>query len=315
MRGIFYNSKESLCSIWESGKMCYDALKKSTIFTLDYSEETQLDLSYDFAIFNQHITVNNWMSEDIIKSFYKPTFCIVTEVSFSNSPIDYSPGYFDHYIVLDPTIHETDKIHAFVRPIEDFVVPESMTYDPTSSDLIPKIFSFGFATYGKEWHKIVEAVQTDYDDADIHFNIPQGTYVPDNIHNSLLADIRQKCKDVLHKTGITMNITSDTMSKNELIRMCSTKTINCFFYNREQVSASGLAAVTDQAIAAGRPILVTNDRTFRHLHTYIECYPNIGIKEAIEKNQDGVLKMKHAWSQTHFLTKFEEILQGNPVSE
>ena len=316
MRGIFYNSKESLCSIWESGKMCYDALKKSTIFTLDYSEETELDMSYDFAVFNHHITVNHWMSEDIINRFHKPTFCIVTEVSFSNSPIDYSPGYFDHYIVLDPTIHETDKIHAFVRPIEDFDLSsnqpgsmnDSMAYDPNSSDIIPKIFSFGFATYGKEWHKIVEAVQIDYDYADIHFNIPQGTHVPDNMHYSLLADIRQKCKDVLQKTGISLNITSDNMSKNELIHLCSTKTINCFFYCREQVSASGLAAVTDQAIAAGRPILVTNDRTFRHLHTYIECHPNIGIKKAIEKNQDGVLRMKHAWSQTYFLTKFEELM-------
>ena len=109
MRGIFYNSKQSLCSIWESGKMCYNALKDSDIYFLDYLEEEQntIDISYDFAIFNQHNTVNNWVNENIIRTFNKPTFCIVTEVSFSSNPINFSPSYFSHYIVLDPTIKET----------------------------------------------------------------------------------------------------------------------------------------------------------------------------------------------------------------
>jgi hypothetical protein len=103
-RGVFYNSKKSMCSIWESGKMCYDSLKESDKYTLDYSEETFLDNSYDFAIFNQHFTVNNWMSQDILQKFQKPTFCVVTEVNFGVNPVASSPDYFDHYIVLDSTI-------------------------------------------------------------------------------------------------------------------------------------------------------------------------------------------------------------------
>ena len=39
MKGIFYNSKKSVCSIHESGIMCYNILKKSSKFILDYSEE------------------------------------------------------------------------------------------------------------------------------------------------------------------------------------------------------------------------------------------------------------------------------------
>ena len=194
-RGIFYNSPKSLCSIWESGKMCYNALKKNNTFFLDYSEEKQLNCSYDFAIFNQHFSVNNWMNENMIRQFNKPTFCIVTEVSFSQNPIAISPDYFTHYIVLDPTIKETNKIHAFGRPIEDFDL-SSINSDP-ADDNIPKIFSFGFATPGKEWHKIVEAVQNEYDTAKIHFNIPDGTHVGKVIHDSVLMDIRLKCKDIL----------------------------------------------------------------------------------------------------------------------
>jgi hypothetical protein len=307
MRGIFYNSKKSLCSIWESGKMCYDALRKSSYYILDYSEDEQLIFSYDFIIFNHHFTVNNWIDENMIHQFNKPAFCIVTEVSFSSNPIGNVPNFFSHYIVLDPTIIETEKIHGFGRPIEDFnisTMDNEIRYD------VPKIFSFGFATDGKEWHKIVELVQNDYDKAYIHFNIPHGTYIPDDMQKNNVNRIIENCKNVIKKPEIYLKITHDDLSKEELIKLCSRKTINCFFYNRQHIFSSGLAAVTDQAISSGRPLFVTNDCTFRHIHKYIDCYPNISIKEAIETTQEGVLKMKSDWSCLHFLKKFETILMN-----
>ena len=305
-RGIFYNSPKSLCSIWESGKMCYNALKKNNTFFLDYSEEKQLNCSYDFAIFNQHFSVNNWMNENMIRQFNKPTFCIVTEVSFSQNPIAISPDYFTHYIVLDPTIKETNKIHAFGRPLEDF---DLSNVDQTTIPYnIPKIFSFGFATPGKELYKIVELVQKDYDKAFIHLNIPKGTHISNHIHNSEINNIIKKCKGIITKPEIFIRITSENYSKEELIQLCATKTINCFYYNRNHLYSAGLSAVTDQAISSGRPLFVTNDRTFRHIHKYINCYPYIGIKKAIENTQEGVLKMKQEWSSKNFLTKFEKIL-------
>jgi len=303
MRGIFYNSRHCLCSIWESGRMCYEALKDSDKYTLDYSEDTFMHNSYDFAIFNQHYSVNAWMTEHDIKQFNKPTFCIVTEVSFNPNSIEYSPNFFDHYIVLDPTVIETDKIHAFGRPLEDFDVPKSVT-DESS---IPKIFSFGFANVGKEWFKIVEAVQNDYDEAEIHFNIPKGTYIPYDMHVSQITGINQHCMSIINKPGIKFKMTHDTLTKMELIELCSTKTLNCFFYNRQHLCPSGLSAVIDQALSSGTSILVTNDNTFRHLRKYVDYYPTIGIREAIAKNKEGVLRMKNDWSKTNFLKKFESI--------
>ena len=303
-KGIFYNSKESLCSIWESGKMCYNALKNSKIFELDYSEDTFLDHSYDFAIFNEHFSVNNWMTEDMIKEFNKPTFCIVTEVGLIDNSISASPTFFDHYIVLDPTILETDKIHSFGRPLENM----DHLIDPYIEKKIPEIFSFGFATVGKEWHKIVEQAQNDFDVCNIHFNIPKATYVSDDIHFSSINDMHQKCNSIINKPGISLKVTHDNLSKEELIKICSQKTINCFFYFRQHISNNGLSAVTDQAISSGRPLLITNDNTFRHIQQYIDYYPHIGIKDAIEKTQKGVLKMKKDWSSNNFLKKFENIL-------
>lgn len=310
MRGIFYNSKQSLCSIWESGQMCYNALKHSNAYILDYSEEEEdtINVLYDFAIFNHHFTVNNWVNENIIRTFNKPTFCIVTEVSFCSNPINFSPPYFSHYIVLDPTIKETYNIHAFGRPLEYFDLLSDSVDKSIKYEEAPTIFSFGFATSGKEWHKIVELVQNEFDKAYIHFNIPKGTHVPYDMHLNEIKKIIINCKCILFKPEIKIKITSDNLSKDELLSLCATKTINVFFYNRQHLFSSGLSAVTDQAIASGRPLLVTSDCTFRHIHKYIECYPNIGIRDAILKTQDGVLKMKNEWSSSNFLKKFENIL-------
>ncbi len=304
MKGIFYNSRQATCSIWESGKMCYDALSKSKLYTLDYSEEEKLDTQYDFVIFNHHFTVNKWMSEDIVTSFKKPSFCIVTEVSFSDDVIYFAPKYCSHFIVLDPTIEETSTIHSFGRPLEYY----DSTNDIIENDTIPNIFSFGFATLGKEWQKIVEATQSEFDSANIHFNIPKATYVPDSIHNEAIDSIYKACEEIITKPGIKLKITHDNLSKAELIKLCAKQTINCFFYNRQHIYSSGLAAVTDQAISSGRPLLVTGDTTFRHIHKYINYFPNISIREAIQQTQKGVLQMKSDWSSANFLMKFEHIL-------
>ena len=285
--------------------MCYDTLQKSDSYTLTYSEDQSLDNSYDFAIFNQHLAVNNWMTEEIIKNFGKPTFCVVTEVSFSENPIAGIPTYFSHYIVLDPTITETDKVHAFCRPIEDFDLSSNLYVETDINN--PKIFSFGFATFGKEWNKIIELVQKDYDKATIHFNIPPATYVPYGDHCEGVKYIIQECNKIL-KPGIDFKLTQDIYSKDELIKICSQQTINCFFYNRQHMSPSGLSAVTDQAISSGRPLFITSDNTFRHIHKYINFYPNLGIKEAIQQTQEGVLRMRNDWSSSNFVKKFESIL-------
>lgn len=306
-KGVFYNSKNSACSIFESGKMVYEALKNnSETYTLDYSEDEMSSIPsiYEFVVYNQHYVTNNWITREMVEQYNRPIFCIVTEVSLINedNPLIVTPDYFTNYIILDSTIKETDRFHGFGRPLEPFTVLQNK--DPTS---IPIIGSFGFATGGKEWHKIVESVQTDYDEAIIRFHIPMGDYVPQ--HESTIQEINNKCNAVITKPGIQLNITSDLMNKEDLIQWCSENTINCFFYYRHNIGYHhGLAAVTDQAISAERPILVTNDPTFRHIHSYLDIYPNIGIKEAIEKNQGGVLQMKRDWSSEQFCKKFENII-------
>ena len=298
-KGIFYNSKKAMCSIYESGLMVYKCLKKSHMYELEYTEDTNFLYNYDFCVVNQHVTVNNWITENMIKKFNNPAFCIVTEVSFSNNYIDKSPNYYSAYIVLDSSINENKNIYGFPRPLEDYIVPT------TIESSIPIIGSFGFATEGKYWYKIVEETQKEFDKAIIRFNIPKATYVPN--HQGRINVVIQRCNAVLKNPNIKLEITHHNFSKEELINWCANNTVNCFLYNRENIYTSGLCATADQAIMSGKPLLVSKDCTFRHIHKYIDYYPNISIKQAIQNTTNGVKKMKNDWSSNNFLKKFESI--------
>ena len=298
-RGVFYNSCKSQCSIHQSGVMCYDALKNSELYTLEYRE----DASYtevDFIVVNYHPVVNSWMTESKVREFNKPVFCIVTEVSLHSHPLDGgAPPYFTHYIVLDPTITETPTIHGFGRPLN---LIDVVSVNPT----IPTIGTFGFATEMKRWVELIETVNREFDEAIIRINIPHATYVPDWMRTNTNNEIMQVYPRL--KPNVRVELTDTYYSDTELINWCAANTINCFFYFRDTSFRTGLAAVTDQAIIAGKPILVTNDKTFRHLQKYIPVYPDIGIREAIEKTLPGVLRMREDWSAEKFRKKFEDIM-------
>lgn len=295
-KGIFYNSKKAQCSIYESGLMCYNALVKSNKYILDYTEDTYLKHEYDFCIYNHRPVVNDWITINDITCYKKEVYCIVLEVDIGNDIMPMTPRIFTKYLVIDPTIKESHDIFSFPRPIEDFKIEE---YKETE---IPTIGSFGFVNCGKNWIQMVNLVQEEFDHAIIKINTPISKYTPNSelITSKLHLDLNAMTK----KPGIKLELSSEYMDKTNLIKWCSRNTINYFPYFRD---CSGLAATIDQAISAGRPILTTNNKTFRHVLQYIKPYPKITLKEAIKHNYEGVLKMKELWSSDNFYKKFETI--------
>lgn len=310
--GIFLNSKKSNCSIYESGIMCYNIMKKSD-YKLDYSEEQNISIThlskYDFIIVNHHYIVNSWITDDILLRYNGISFCIVTEVMYMNRcPINkkVTPLCFDFYIILDPSIKDKKIFYGFPRPIE--LISNMCQYIDKG---YPIIGSFGFATQGKEWREIVNIVQNEYDNALIRFNIPYATHCGESYKNNLEKVIIE-CKNTIYKPNIKLEITHIYMTQDELIAWCGQNTINCFFYTRTKKHnfQSGLCATTDQAITSGRPLLITHDPTFRHILQHIKHYPEINLKQAIIETPQIVAKLQNLWSCEKFLEKFNYLLNS-----
>jgi len=75
-------------------------------------------------------------------------------------------------------------------------------------------------------------------------------------------------------------------------------------YDRQM---AGLAATPDQTISSGAPIAVFDNYTFRHLLEYIQPFPEWTFKDSILKSQDGIAKMRDAWSKESCVNRFKEI--------
>lgn len=308
LRGIFINPSKANCSIYESGRMMYECLVLSNKYELDYLEvdanNRTVSDQYDFYAFNYHHITMGWLDTRFISKLPGLKLTFVLEVA-PNDPFALCPAKdFDVYCALDPTLKSTDKrVYAFPRPLE---TPEKVT--PYNKQPIPVIGSFGFATPGKGFELVVDAVNKEFNEAILRINIPPGTYADDvfsDLHKRNYADyLVELCKKTAKK-GIEVKITHDFMTKDALIEWCSQNTLNCFLYDR---SMPGLSATTDQAISSGRPLAVSENDTFRHITSYLTAYPKRSLKESIEVSQSEILQIQKDWAPLNFSKKFEEVL-------
>lgn len=299
---MFINNKKAQDSIYESGLMVYNCLRLSAKYTIEYieisSSERSIPLGYDFYFFNYHPSTMAWVDTAALKNLPGLKLTMVLEV-LPNDPFVMCPdNHFDGYCVLDPSLQiKNRKVFAFPRPLE-----KAPDLKPFLEPSIPVIGSFGFATRGKGFQHVVDAVNKEFDRAIVKINIPFGDFVPDSeAYSQFLANL---CRERA-KPGIEVQITHLYMSKQELIRWCSQNTLNCFLYDR---NIPGLAATTDQAIVSGRCLSVSSNDTFRHITSYLQPYPAWGLKDSIEKSAPLVKKMQRDWSPDNFAVRFEEML-------
>jgi hypothetical protein len=304
MKGLFINTEKAVCSIHESGLMVFNCLEDSTEIQLDYREISKNSLAiprgYDFYLFNYHFVTTSWLDTTSIRRLPGLKGTIILEVSPNDPFVACSPFDFDFYCVLDPSMtFKHKKVFIFPRPLDDYSGPLSNVQHE-----IPVIGSFGFATRGKGFEHVVEAVNKEFEEAIVRINIPHGTYT-DPSHN-YAKELAKQCFEKA-KPGIKVNVTHNFLSKEQLIYWCSENTINCFLYDRNM---PGLAATTDQAITSERPLSISDNPTFRHIAQYLPPYPQLSLKEAIQKTSPVVRQIKKDWSKEKFKISFEKMINS-----
>ena len=306
--GVFINTAKADCSIYESGRMIYNSLILSNKYDLDYVEvdEKNRNISnkYDFYAFNYHHFTMGWLDTKFVRHLPGIKITFVLETLPNNPFILCSSKDFDVYCVLDPTMNIADKrVYSFSRPLE---IPPRLT--PYNEHSIPVIGSFGFATAGKGFELVVDAVNKEFEQAIVRINIPFGTYT--DIAQNYAEYLSTLCKKTAKK-GIQVIISHDYLTKEELIDWCGQNTLNCFLYNRDM---PGLSATTDQAISSGRPLAVSENNTFRHIIAYIKPYPYRSLKESIAISQAEVLQIRNDWAPANFAKRFEQVLDDFNLS-
>ena len=117
------------------------------------------------------------------------------------------------------------------------------------------------------------------------------------------------CMSKITKPKISLNVTTDYISDEELVTFLSKNDINVFLYDLQP--ERGQASILDYAISAGRPIGLSNSFMFHHLG---EFYDKMNLsKNSIEKiisygNAD-ILKLQERWSNKNFVKDIENIVE------
>ena len=306
LRGLFLNTKEEICSIYESGKMCYDCLVQSEHYSLDYVEISikarEISLGYDFYIFNYHWVQMGWFDTKSVRKLPGFKATIVLEMS-QNNPFDcVSKEDFDAYLVLDPTCkHFFNNVYAFPRPLELNLGP-IIDY---KEGKVPVIGTFGLSFSDKGFDDVVKAVNQEFDAAVVRINVPNSS----NVMTQSVIDFKEMLARLNLKKNVKVELSNHYLNKVELINWCAQNTLNVFLYNRR--IGNGLSATTDQAIASGRPLAVSTNPTFRHIHSYLKPYPYLSLKDSIKQTSSIVKKIQKDWSSQNFFQYFEMVLKEN----
>lgn len=311
-RGLFVNSSKANCSIYEAGVMIYHAIRYNQAgFFLDYQEinrervnSTHIYPGYDFYIFNWHYWSLPYPLQSIERLHGKKV-SIILEVGTGDKfpylrpdqPYALTSG-FDAYMVIDPTKTRQGNAYPFPRPLE--LVGD---LPPLLSESRIVLGSFGLLTGGKRFEEIIENANR-IGNCTVRINLPPVTYMGD-IGICVRLQVYRKKLEMLADRGVDVIVTHDYMLKPALIRWCAQNTINVFPYHRDQ---PGLAAVTDQAISAGRPIAITNNSAFRHMLPYIATYPEQSYLELIETTPPGISRMQNDWHPRMFSERFREMM-------
>jgi hypothetical protein len=310
LRGLFLNTAKENCSIHESGQMVYSILKSySEFYELEYLEidanNPSVPGNFDFYLLNYHFSKMAWLNTSIVKNLPGKKFTVVLEILPGNPFAAVNESHFDGFLILDPTIKTKNaKCFPVVRPLELEIMPR-----PYVERAIPVIGSFGYPTPGKGFELLVDAVNREFSEAVIKINVPpvnSDTYQHCfNLYKTDYTDYIEKLCKSTAAPGIQVEFTRDFFTKEELINWCAANTLNCFMYNRFQ---TGLSATTDQAIVSGRPLAISSNETFRHIHQFIVPYPFRSLKESILRSSHEVERIKANWTSEAFRKVFVDML-------
>jgi glycosyltransferase involved in cell wall biosynthesis len=318
---LLINARKAACSIYKNGYMIYEALCDSPHYNLEYVELQDLDVTalnagkivfkdgrqlpdFDAYIFNYHHYTMRLMEGVLSENFHKLPglkYAIILEM-LPDEPvcftldISYRNGHFNGYMVIDPTMKYGDpKFFSFPRPLPKASVKE---YQPRD---IPVIGSFGLPQPNKGFDLLVNAVNQEFDQAVIRLNFPAGSYTAGY---TIDREVEAHCRNIA-KPGIDIQISNHYFTDEELVEWLAQNTVNAFFYRRK---VPGLSAAIDQAVMSGRPIVVSDNISFRHVHMYQPPHPTMTFKWAMESGTLYTKRMQAEWNYNKFYDTFLEMV-------
>jgi len=304
---LFISHRDKNCGVYQFGKNVAAALVDSKRFDFEYVECANRD---DFRaavtttkpvaiIYNHHSATAPWLTIAETRRWPIPQIGIIHEVTQEYADT-VGCTLFDYHVAPDPTLLlRNPRVFKTGRLIPEFhgtaPAPSTSTFG-----------SFGFATPGKNFDRLVRLVQDEFDEARIRLNIPPARFA--DVDGSRARAIAAECRAILSKPGIDLQVSHDFLSDEQLLQFLASNSLNAFFY--DDSPARGVSSTLDFALAVNRPIAVSSSGMFRHLRN---VYPSIvvgerSLGEILATGSAPLERLKSEWSAENLRWDYERIV-------
>jgi hypothetical protein len=290
MKILYVNPSNRECGIYQYGLRVYNALKT---YLPDWCN-CELHYTENYDNVYQHVELLNQLKPNVVLYSFNDTAMPFVKHYMSNPDraihhiaisheqeqvvID-NPGMFpdewiggklfDNWIGHDPTLNiSRPNIFNATRPI---IRSENRLTNKTDDRIV--FGNSGFGHRRKMHYEIVTAIQQEYDEAVIRFNMPPSHFGDKHCVES--RAIAEHCSTLIHKPGIELQVTYDLLeTEQDLVEWMYGNDVNIYFSQQWDVphQMRGVNSSPDTALSTRRPLIVNHSSMTRHLTPYFGAY-------------------------------------------
>lgn len=299
---IVMNS-ETNCGIHTYGLFSYNILKQSKKYKFQLVEVDHQNGFFNYydeavidgIIWNHHPSTMPWLGEFVLSQTGIPQFVITGHDNYNVFP------HISHHFVCDPTFQATETHSPIGRPL---IFYDDIKYNEPGKIL--KIGSFGFGQWTKNFPRIVELVNEQFDEqVEVNINISYGAYV--DMTGGLAHQIADRCRNIA-KPNVKVNITHDFIpDRYSLAKFLNNNDLNMFLYSTQP--GRGISSCVDSGLTAMKPLLLSDSNMYRHMNWKQELLAEKNnIKDTISRGLSPTDEFREKYSNKNYVKDFEKIL-------
>ena len=303
---LFVTNVLERCGVYQFGKTIYNATSSSNHYEFHYVEccqkegdvkliDTLNSFTPDAIFYNWHPITMPWLDDDLFLKIQSKLPALKHFTIVHDYPIPFH--WMDAHLHIDPSFKEKGSHYRLGR-----IVP---SYEPSNPPPENVIGSFGFGSAHKNYDKLVGRVNDEFDTATIRLHIPYSSYGDPNgvTAQKIVQECEGKCKK-----GISIEVNHAFLDEAKLLDWLAMNSINCFLYDR--LDGAGISSTIDWALAAKRPIAISDSYMFRHIR---KAEPSINIEETSLKEiiKNGITPLEPfftQWTKENLLKNLERII-------
>ena len=309
MKIALINNQTTNCGVNQLGKQLFNAMKKHSTYTVNYyalacledflAIKNELE-RHDIVIFNYYPMIMPWIDRELLDNCNFLPVCI-------NHEFDYQSAYvvnselFNYRICLDPSFSSRcSNVATLPRIIKKAKLKHH-------SNKVFTIGSFGFATPGKNFAKLIDFAYKNFTEVIVKIHMAASTYGdPDS---AKAKEIEQQMATLLADKNITLEVSYDFMDSDALLNWLNDNDLNIFIYSN--TTNRGISSVLDWALAVDVPIALSSSIMFRHIKAFApELFiADNTIESIIDSGVGHVKRLRKLWSAKKVIKQLDQILK------